>query len=98
MFSFSPKLINLLIQTTKANDLESAFQSVLSEYLQLKLIDLEKRMKIFEIKWDVYFFQFQDKIKNKTLGVDSFSYEVECDYWEWEDTLTLMDLYQSFLK
>ena len=52
MNSLSPKVCNLLIQTTKANDIDSALP---------------------------------------------YSYEVESEYWEWKDTITLIDHYQSVL-
>ena len=97
MISLSPKLSNLLIQTTKANDIESALQSILSEYIPMKIQDLENKQKVFESKWDGDFSQFQEKIKSNTLGKDPYSYEVESEYWEWEDTLTLLEHYQSIV-
>lgn len=95
MISLSPKVCNLLIQTTKARDIDTALHSVLSEYIQMKLFDLEKKRKIFETKWQGEFSQFQEKIKNNNLGKDPYSYEVESDSWEWGDTITLIDHYQS---
>ena len=98
MISLSPKLSNLLIQTTKANDIESALQSVLSEYIQMKIQDLENKRKVFESKWGGDFSEYQEKIRYNTLGKDPYSYEVESEYWEWEDTLTLLEHYQSILQ
>ncbi len=97
MISLSPKLSNLLIQTTKANDIESALQSVLSEYIQMKIQDLENKRKVFESKWGGDFSEYQEKIKNNTLGKDPYSYEVESEYWEWEDTLNLLEHYESIV-
>ena len=97
MISLSPKLSNLLIQTTKANDIESALQFVLSEYIQMKIQDLENKRKVFESKWGGDFSEYQEKIKNNTLGKDPYSYEVESEYWEWEDTLTLLEHYESIV-
>jgi len=97
MISLSPKLSNLLIQTTNANDIESALQSVLSEYIQMKIQDLENKRKVFESKWGGDFSEYQEKIKNNTLGKDPYSYEVESEYWEWEDTLNLLEHYESIL-
>ena len=51
MISLSPKVCNLLIQTTKSNDIDTALHFVLSEYIQMKLKDLEKKREIFETKW-----------------------------------------------
>ena len=50
MIPLSPKVCNLFIRTTKANDIDTALHSVLSEYIQMKLFDLEKKRKIFETK------------------------------------------------
>jgi hypothetical protein len=98
MISLSPKVCNLLIQTTKSNDIDTALHSVLSEYIQMKLIDLEKKREIFETKWQGEFSQFQEKIKNNNLGKDPYSYEVESDYWEREDTHTLLEHYESIKR
>ena len=64
----------------------------------MKLIDLEEKREIFETKWQSEFSQFQEKIKNNNLGKDPYSYEVESDYWEWEDTITLIDHYESIKR
>ena len=43
MIPLSPKVCNLLIQTTKVKDIDTALHSVLSEYIQMKLFDIEKK-------------------------------------------------------
>lgn len=95
MVALTPQLSNLLIQTTKALDIESALQTVLSEYIQLKLSNLEKKTEELEKKWGGSFLLFQEKIKTNTLGSDPYSYEVEKDYWEWEDAISLIEHFQS---
>ncbi|HMY67155.1 MAG TPA: hypothetical protein PK453_16050 [Leptospiraceae bacterium] len=83
------------MKTTKAGDIESALQNVLTEYIQLKLFSLQKTLGEYEDKWGFSFSQFQEKIKTNTLGKDPYSYEVEKDYWDWEDTVTLIEHFQS---
>ena len=62
MISLSPKVCNLLIQTTKANDIDTALHSVLSEYIQMKLIDLEKKRENFETKCESEYWEWEDPL------------------------------------
>ena len=41
------------------------------------------------------FVEFQRNCQDGTLDKDSYSWDVEQNYWEWEQAVTLLDHYQS---
>ena len=91
----SPKLSEILVKSTHARDIDDALNRIISEYLDLKLSSLEKQIDQFEQKWNMDFEHFKIQLKNKTLKADSFSYDVETDYWEWEEAETLKQHYST---
>ena len=95
MPALSPKLSEILVKTTHARDIDDALNRVVSEYLDLKLSSLDKRIEEFQQKWNMDFEHFKNHLKNQTLNVDTFSYDVETDYWEWEEAETLKQHYST---
>lgn len=91
----SPKLSEILVKSTHARDIDDALNRVISEYLDLKLSSLDKRIDEFKRKWNMDFEHFKSNLKNQTLKVNSFSYNVEYDYWEWEEVETLKQHYNT---
>ena len=91
----SPRLGALLTELTEIPDIKMALWKVLSEYLELKCKALEGRITAFETKWDMSFGEFSRKCAEGTLAEEPYSYEVEKDFWEWEQATTLLSHYQS---
>jgi len=91
----SPQLGVLLTKIAAVPDLKMALWKVLSEYLELKCNALENRIAGFEARWDMPFEEFSRKCAEGTLIKDPYSYEVEKDFWEWEQAVTLQRHYQS---
>jgi hypothetical protein len=91
----SPRLGALLTELTEIPDIKMALWKVLSEYLELKCKALEERIVAFETKWDMSFEEFSRKCAEGTLAKEPYSYEVEKDFWEWEQATTLLSYYQS---
>ena len=87
MIAISPQLCKLLLEITKATDVEIAFNKILREYIDLKLKHLEEISKSFKEKWQMSFEEFKEKMK------ENYSYEVEKDFWEWEEAETLKQYY-----
>jgi hypothetical protein len=79
----------LLLQATQSQDLEEAFHKVLREFLHLKLASLSAEIGPLEKKWGCGFAEFREKTK------EDYRYEVEKDYWEWEQLETLKAHYQA---
>lgn len=92
-FPISPRVGALLTQVTETPDLETALWRVLSDYLVMKISSLRERTKTFEEKWSMTFTEFSEEFKTGTLSQNSYDYEVESDYWEWEKAETLLEHY-----
>jgi len=97
MPAISPRLGEFLIKTTKAKDIDNAFQKVFTEYLELKLRDLHDTNERFQSKWGMSFEEFKEKLKRGTLKKDAYSFDVEKDLWQWEEVETLKKHYE-YLK
>ncbi|MDI6792086.1 MAG: hypothetical protein QME81_04365 [bacterium] len=95
MPAISPKLGEFLIETTNAKDIDDAFHKVFSDYLKLKLQSLEETISKLEIKWKTSFEGFKKKIKDESLGKDAYSFNVEQDFWQWEEAETLKKHYET---
>jgi len=95
MIALTPQLGELVTKTAQVPDLETAVWKVLSEYLELKTSVLQNQIAQFEQKWGVSFEEFARQCRDDSLGVDPYSWEVEQDYWTWEQTVTLLDHYQT---
>ncbi len=95
LVSVSPQLGALLTDLTEIPDVGMAMWKVLSEYLELKCAALEERIAAFEAKWGMSFEQFSQKCAEGTLTEDPYSYEVEKDFWEWEQAISLHHHYNS---
>lgn len=94
----SPRIGALLADVTETPVLETALWKFLSDYIELKIHSLEERIHQFETKWDMSFEEFNGRIEADTLEQDPYSYEVERDFWEWEQAETLLQHYQTLEK
>jgi hypothetical protein len=95
MLSVSPKLGEFLIRTTQTPDLETALWKVLSEYVDLKIAALSETITQMESKWKMSFDEFSKRTHDGSLSKDAFSWEVEQDFWKWEQAVTLLKQYQA---
>ncbi len=95
MLSVSPKLGELLIRTTQTTNLDAALFQVLAEYLDFKTATLKQTIAELENKWHLSFDEFAQRAREGTLGQDAYSWEVEQDFWKWEQAVTLLKHYQA---
>ena len=56
---------------------------------------LEAQIAELEAKWGISFEAFSAKCAEGTLAHDAYSYEVEKDFWDWEQAITLKQHYES---
>jgi len=91
----SAKLSEALVKATLARDINDAFNRVFSEFLDLKLNQLELTITGFQKKWGSTFDEFKKNIKENKLKEDSHSYNVENDFWQWEEAATLKKHYDG---
>lgn len=94
MPALSPDVSEHLLKATGSRDLDEAFETVLTEYLSLKIEKLEQTTSRLEEKWGMSFSTFKRRLAENDLPEDSYSQEVEDDFWEWEEAETLKSHYQ----
>ena len=93
--AISPRAGVLLTQIAETPDMETALWKVLVDYVDLKMRQIEQEIQSFESKWGMTFEEFVERGAAGALDQDSFSYEVESDFWEWEKTKTLYQHYKA---
>lgn len=98
MPAISPKLGEFLIKTTKAKDIDNAFQKIFTEYLELKLKTLYEIVERFQSKWEMDFDEFKEKLKSGAVKKDAYAFDVEQDFWQWEEAETLKKHYESLKR
>jgi hypothetical protein len=84
-----------LTEITDIPDMDIALRKILSEYLELKLKSLDAQTAHFETKWNMTFEDFSQKCEDGQLEADTYAYEVEKDFWEWEEAVTLKKRYET---
>lgn len=94
--SISPRAGDLLTRVAETPDLETALWKVLSDYIELKIQSLRDEIRQFETKWEMSFAEFSEKFGDGSLAVDPYTYDVESDFWAWEQATTLLQHYEAF--
>ncbi len=89
------KFSEILLKTTNSKDLDDALNKLFTEYIELKLKDINEKIEVFKNKWGMSFNEFKKHIKEGTLPKNSYSYDVEKDFWEWEELETLKEHYED---
>lgn len=95
MPALSPEVGEHLLKATRSQDLDEAFEKVLTEYLTLKIETLQEKTTALEEKWGMEFSDFKKRLSEEDLPADTYAHEVEQDFWEWEEAETLKDHYQT---
>ena len=96
MPSLPPRVGASLVKATRSQDLDEALSKVLTEYLSLKVKDLQQTIDRFEEKWGMSFDTFKQRLRQKRLPdeVDAYAYDTEQDFWQWEEAQTLKAHYE----
>lgn len=98
MPAISPKLGEFLIKATRSKDIDDAFRRVFSDYLALKLETFTETIEAFTKRWGMSFDEFKKHFKEGSLKKDSYSFDTEQDFWEWEEAETLKKHYETLIK
>ncbi len=93
--TLSPQAGLLLTKLTDTPDLETALWRVLHDYTGLKTQQLKQQIKAFELKRGMTFEEFSRQCERGTLKQDSYAYDVESDFWDWEKAVTLLSHYEA---
>ena len=95
MPTLSPDVAAHLLKATRSQDLDEAFENVLSEYLELKIAALQETTDRLEEKWGMEFSTFKRRWAEEELPDDAYSCDVEQDFWEWEEAENLTTHYRQ---
>jgi len=95
MVTLSPRLGGFLTKAAQTPDLETALWKVLLEYVELKREALREQVAQFEGKWEMSFEEFSRQCREGSLQADPYSWEVEQDFWAWEQAVTLLRHYET---
>ena len=98
MQAISPKLGEFLVKATRSKDIDDAFRRVFSDYLALKIASLAETSESFKRKWGMDFDEFQRDFKDGALKKDTYAFETERDFWEWEEAETLKRHYKTLAE
>lgn len=98
MPAISPKLGEFLIKITQSKSIDDAFHTVFTDYLELKIRNLQEISEKFQKKWGMNFKEFNRSLKKETLKDDAYSFNVENDFWQWEEAETLREHYEKIRK
>ncbi len=91
----TPKLSEVLIKTTHSKDIDDALNKIFSEYLELKLKTLLEAIDGFQKKWGMSFEEFKRHFKEGNFKEDTYSFDIENDFWQWEEVETLKKHYEE---
>lgn len=94
--AISSRTAKLLKDLTGAPDLDAALLLTLRDAVEHRLEDVESELDQLEEKWDRDFESFEaaweaDEIENR------HGYDVESDYWEWEELVTRRETLEDAL-
>ena len=89
-----PRLAESLLEITREPKPDVALVNLMYEFIELKLESIKEKTGDFEKKWNMPFKKFKKACKENKLEKDSYSYEVEKDYREWEALMTLKEYYE----
>ena len=95
MLTITPKLGEFLVKATHSKSIDEALNRVFTDYLDLKLKNLLRISEDMQTKWGMTFDEFKKRFSEGALKKDSYSFEVENDFWQWEETETLRRHYED---
>jgi hypothetical protein len=84
----SPSVDARLLEATRSQDLDEAFDKVFSEYLTLKIEALQQTLDRLEEKWGMDVATFRNRMADDDLPADAYQYDTEQDFWTWEEART----------
>jgi hypothetical protein len=80
-------LFRVLTQLTHEQRIDAALYVAVKDWIRLKLKEVDEDRNGFEQKYGMNFLEFKQKMQADSIP-DSYGYEVERDFWEWEATIT----------
>lgn len=95
--TIAANISKVLLEITGEPRLEMAILELLNDAVEHRIEKIEAEIKRFEEKYHMAFVEFKDRFYSDNIP-DSYSYNVETDYLEWEGLITRLTKYKSLLK
>ena len=95
VMSLPPRAGQLLTKLTQTADFETALWKMLADYTALKIKFFREQVQKFETKWGMTFAESSDQSESGMLKQNPYAYEVESDFWDWEQAETLLAHYEA---
>jgi len=93
----SKPIYRVLSDLTRESRVEVALPLAIKDWVRLKLKEARGQQKFYRQRYDMEFPAFKQAWQEGRIS-DRHSYEVECDYWEWEAATTDEERLQEMLE
>ncbi|KXA89112.1 hypothetical protein AKJ61_03510 [candidate division MSBL1 archaeon SCGC-AAA259B11] len=95
--SISKSTAKLLKDITGEPRLNSAMRMTIKDALLYRLEKVNAEIEEYEEKYETKFEEFREAWDNDKIQ-DRYSYEIESDYWKWEELITRREKIEEALK
>ncbi len=89
-------ITKILMELTGEPRIELAIVDLLKDAIEHRIEKIEKEIKNYEKKYGMSFEKFKTKFEKEEIE-NSYSYEIEMDYLEWEGLISRLKKYNKIL-
>ncbi|MDL1971175.1 MAG: hypothetical protein LWW94_09480 [Candidatus Desulfofervidaceae bacterium] len=90
-------ITKILMELTGEPRIELAIVDLLKDAIEHRIEKIKKEIKNYEKKYRMSFEEFKEKFEKSEIE-NSYSYEVEMDYLEWEGLFSRLNKYNKILN
>lgn len=94
--TIATNITKTLMDLTGEPRVELAIMDLLKDAIEHRIEKIEKEINDYEKKYGMSFEEFKEKFEKGEIA-DSYSYDVEMDYLEWEGLISRLDKYIKML-
>jgi len=95
--TIATNITKALMDLTGEPRIELAIMDLLKDAIEHRIEKIEKEINDYEKKYGMSFEEFKEKF-NKDEISDSYSYDIEMDYLEWEGLISRLEKYTNMLN
>ncbi|MGB9715746.1 MAG: hypothetical protein ACPL1G_04985 [Thermodesulfovibrionales bacterium] len=94
--TIATNITKALMDLTGEPRIELAIMDLLKDAIEHRIEKIQKEIKGYEKKYGMKFEEFKEKFEKNEI-LDSYSYDVEMDYLEWEGLVSRLEKYTKML-
>jgi hypothetical protein len=95
--TIATNITKVLMELTGEPRIELAILDLVKDAVEHRIEKLEKEIKFFEKKYGMNFEEFKKRFEKNEIQ-NSYSYDVEMDYLEWEGLVSRVEKYTKMLN